>query len=101
MSQILPLTLTISDIADFVEKQIQFFINNGSEIPDFVYISNDVVKALVTNAGHLTHDGYVHLVFQTSAGELSVMRVKDKTNYIAVGGVDYLTMLAEEELLKE
>jgi hypothetical protein len=39
------------------------------------------------------------LQFVTSQGLLTVERVRDKENYISVGGVDYLSMLAEQELL--
>ena len=41
------------------------------------------------------------LQFVTSYGTLNVIMVLNKTNYIAVGGVDYVTMLAEQELLGE
>ena len=105
-SQTSTLTLTISEVAEFVEEQIKFFAQAGQEIPEFIYMSYDVVNALVINNGRfhspLHNDNVgICLQFHTSHGSLFVKKVKDKENYISVGGVDYLTMLAEQELLCE
>jgi hypothetical protein len=68
-------------------------------------MSNDVVRALIINNKRLSPDSFYdvnvasQLQFVTSQGLLTVERVRDKENYISVGGVDYLSMLAEQELL--
>ncbi len=107
-SQTSTLTLTISEVVAFIEEQVDFFARTGQEIPDHVYMSNDVIKALIINNQRMIPDsmyegsaGHQQLNFITSHGQLTVKRIFDKENYIAVGGVDYVTMVAEEELLSE
>ena len=100
------MTLTISEIAEFVEEQVNFFAEVGQEIPKEVHISSDIIRRFFTEdyqshiSPHSLHEAH-YLQFATSCGPLRILKVHNKENYIAVGGVDYVTMMAERELLHE
>ena len=81
---------------------------NGHEMPEKVFMSYDVIKALIINNQRISPDSFYdnmasngvrRLEFVTSLGSLSVETVRDKENYISVGGIDYLSIIAEQELL--